>query len=78
MPNDEEELTFAEKIKTIRLGASATPSRRISTRGRPKDKPLHNSWERGIPRDARGMPYLDKNGAVVHQKEYSENRRQWR
>lgn len=74
----DEELSFAEKIKTIQIGAGATPSRNISRRGRPKDKPLYNSWEAGIPTDKRAMPYLNENGAVVHQKEFSEKRRNWR
>lgn len=78
MSEKEEELTFAEKIKTIQIGSAATPSRRVSARGRPKDKPLHNSWEAGIPRDERGMPRLNRDGGVVHQKEFSEKRRNWR
>ena len=76
--SDDGELSFAEKIKMVQIGAAATPSRKVSSRGRPKDKPLYNSWEAGVPTDSRGMPYLNKDGAVVHQKEYSENRRNWR
>jgi hypothetical protein len=66
-----------ERWGSVTSAASATPSRRIN-RDRPKDKPLYNSWEAGVPTDGRGMPFLNEHGAVVHQKEYAENRRKWR
>ena len=55
------------------------------TIGLPKDYPSRtwrkmkrretlNSWERGIPTDSRGMPWLDATGAPMGAKKVAENR----
>lgn len=58
------------KYRTIRLSAAATPTKSRNTIpvGEPK-----NSWERGIAKDHRGVPYLD-NGAVIPVKKFAANR----
>ena len=64
-----------ERWGSVQLSRKATPTKS-------KSKALcskpNNSWEKGIPRDERGVPFLDKKGGIVYQKEFVENRRQWR
>lgn len=63
---------FACKIKTIQVSPSATPSRTWRPQKGLKDS---NSWEKGIVKDERGMPYLNP-GTVEPMpiKSYVENR----
>lgn len=64
---------FHCKIKTIQVSPQATPSR---TRASQPVKKTGNSWEKGIVRDERGMPYLNP-GTVEPMpiKTFVENRR---
>lgn len=67
------------RIGSVGIAGSATPSRRpVSGGKRPKDKPIYNNWEKGIAKDDRGMPYLDKQGVEVGVKQFSETRRDYR
>lgn len=77
---DESCHVFAHKLAAwqqhgMNVAPSATPSR---TANRPFVPPAtpNNSYERGVPRDHRGMPYLDAKGGVMGQKEYNASRRQ--
>lgn len=63
---------FGCKIRTINLSPAATPSRRNSKTPR---ESTNNSWEKGIPTDSRGMPYLDSNLNVIGQKRWAETER---
>lgn len=73
----ENDLCFRHKLAYWRerggfnLSPAATPSRRNNIApSTPK-----NSWEKGIPTDNRGMPYLDHNGSTIGQKEWGDK---WR
>lgn len=39
----------------------------------PKVRDLNN-WEKSVPRDSRGMPFLGKDLKPISQKKYVENR----
>ena len=73
---------FKERIGSIQVGASATPSRFVSrdrSNPRPKDKEPSNNWEKGrAVNAARGMPYLDEHGAKVPVKKFAETRHKYR
>lgn len=69
----EDNLCFKCKIKTIQVSPSATPSRTWRPQKGPKES---NSWEKGIPRDDRGMPIIKSDGSQMGQKEFSEKRSQ--
>lgn len=71
---------FRDRINSIGVGASATPSRYVSRkRGRkPKSREASNRWERGMPTDHRGMPYLDEKGVRVNTKKLAETRHKYR
>jgi hypothetical protein len=63
---------FHCKIKTIQVSPSATPSR---TRTYQQVKKDGNSWEKGIVRDERNMPYLNPGTLEpMPIKTYVENR----
>lgn len=49
----------------------ATPTR---LNGKAAPRPPNNVWERGIPTDQRGMPFLRQDGEFMGQKEFSERR----
>lgn len=66
---------FRERLLSVGLSKAATPTRK--TGSAPPSK-ADNSWERGVPRDERGVPFLDHNGGVCFQKEVVENRDRWR
>jgi hypothetical protein len=63
---------FGCRIQTIQISPYATPSRL-----RPHIAPRkpENSWEKGVPTDSRGMPFLKTDGSPMGQKEFSEKRR---
>lgn len=61
---------FACRVQTIQIDPRATPSRRNNIEPRRPDP----AWERGIPTDSRGMPYLTKDGSPMGVKEFGENR----
>lgn len=66
---------FGCKIQNVNFDPRAMPSRR--NRIPPKAKEPLNSWNRGVPRDSRGMPYLDPGDlSPIGQKKFSENRSQ--
>lgn len=70
---------FKERIASVGVASSATPTRRpVSQWKRPKDKPVYNNWEKGIPTDGRGMPYLDEHGVSVNTKKLAETRHKYR
>ncbi len=62
---------FGCKVHSIQVNPYAMPSRLHPSN--PPAKPK-NSWEKGIPTDSRGMPFLNKNGQIMGQKEYAANR----
>jgi len=51
-----------EAIESIQISPSATPSRRNSI---PPRTP-NNSFEKGVRRDERGVPLLDKDASPLH------------
>lgn len=59
------------RLRSVQLSPAATPSktRRLMKPGARRD----NAWERGIVRDARGMPMLD-GLAPIGTKQYAQNR----
>lgn len=65
----------AWRQRGMNVAPSATPTR---TANRPFVPPAtpNNAYERGVPRDHRGMPYLDTAGGVMGQREYDQKRRQ--
>lgn len=65
-------------MRSVQVSAAATPSRSVGRRSKPKDRDSGNRWERGIPTDERGMPYLDAHGTKVGNKKFSETRRNYR
>ena len=60
---------FACKLSTIQVSQRVKP-RRAS--GPPAGN--HNEWERGIPTDHRGVPFLDASGDVIRVKQYAQDR----
>lgn len=71
-PHNQECSCFKCKIKTIQVSPSATPSR---TRKPQSEKKSGNSWEKGIVKDERGMPYLNPGTLEpMPIKTYVENR----
>lgn len=63
---------FGCRIQTIQVAPSVTPTR-SPRHGQPRDP--HNSWERGILRDERGMAVL-QGGKEIGLKQYADNRHQ--
>lgn len=62
---------FGCKILSIDISPKATPTRKNNVP--PKVNESANAWERGIVKDDRGMPLLNK-GKLVGVKEYANNR----
>lgn len=62
---------FGCKVKGVTFNPYATPSRL-----RPHIPPRtpNPAWERGIARDSRGMPYLNKAGSPMGVKQFAEER----
>ena len=52
----------------IQISPKATPSKRSATPPRVHE----NSWESGIARDERGMPFLGEGGQPIGVKEYGK------
>lgn len=59
-----------DALRSIQVSPSATPSRKNSV---PPRRP-NNSYERGVRKDERGLPYLDTNGKPVRLKEKFDRR----
>lgn len=69
---------FKERVLSIGLGSGCTPTRdNTDWAARRKRKP-DNHWERQIPTDDRGMPYLDTDGKPVYRKKFAETRSRYR
>lgn len=56
------------RYKSVTFNPFATPSRANSK----PPKLVGNSWEKGVPRDARNMPFLDANLQPMSAKEFAE------
>lgn len=56
--------TLAEVLSTVSVSPRVNPSRKNAPPRQP-----NNSFERGIRKDDRGVPYLDKNGKALRMKE---------
>ncbi len=69
---------FKERIGSIGLGSGTTPSRDNTNWAARRARKPQNSWERGMPTDDRGMPYLDAKGNRVYQKQFAETRHTYR
>lgn len=63
---------FGCKLRSIQWSPSATPSRRNNIPPRPPQ----NNWEKGIAKDNRGMPLLDKNLQPIGLQELADRRPQ--
>lgn len=61
---------FGCHIRGVQFSPACTPTRRNTI---PPRTP-NNSWERGVPTDNRGMPYLDSNLNEIGQKTFAANR----
>ena len=61
---------FGCRVQTVQFDPRATPSRRNKVAPRTPN----NSWERGVWRDGRGMPYLDKDNKEIGLKALADNR----
>lgn len=62
---------FRCKLAGLQFAPSAMPSRKNLV---PPRTPT-NSWERGIARDGRGVPVLDKRGQEIPIKKWGEGER---
>ena len=62
---------FGCRVKTFSVNPYSMPSR-LNPNKHPK--PPNLSYERGVPRDNRGMPYLTKSGGPMGQKEFNAKR----
>lgn len=65
---------FRCHVRGIQFSPSATPTRR-SPKPDPGPKLIGNSWEKGVIKDARNMPYLDASGKEVTTKTWAESAR---
>lgn len=65
---------FRCHVQGIQFSPSCTPTRRM---GRPDPGPklIGNSWEKGVVKDARNMPYLDAEGKAIATKTWGESAR---
>lgn len=64
---------FACHVRGVQFSPAATPTRSIGRASKPHE--VSNSWEKGVPRDARNMPYLDSAGNAIGQKKWVEGER---
>lgn len=63
---------FACKLGSLQFSPAATPTRRKDV-GKPREP--KNSWERGIAKDERGVPYLDARLQEIPIKKWGESER---
>lgn len=63
---------FRCHIQSIQISPAALPTRRNKIA---PAAPRYNSYEKGEPRDARGMPYLGSDMQPMSQKTFDANRR---
>lgn len=64
---------FGCKLKSIQFDPYSMPSRLHPSVAPRRPNP---AWERGIPTDRRGMPFLKGDGTPMGVKEYAQNRSQ--
>ena len=62
---------FGCKLQSVQFNPYATPG---MLRPHIAPRKPENSWEKGVPTDSRGMPFLKTDGTPMGQKEYSESR----
>jgi hypothetical protein len=62
---------FGCKVKTITVNPYSMPTRLHPGNAPKRPEPR---WERGVPTDNRGMPFLDKNLNPMGVKAVAENR----
>lgn len=72
---DEETEEFV-RLHSLQLSPAATPSKERK-RSKPSDSRVMNSWEKGVARDHRGLPYRDGDGNMIPIKTFSENRHKY-
>lgn len=65
---------FRCHINGVQFSPAATPTRK-SYRSDPGPKLCGNSWENGVVRDDRNMPYLDSNGTEIGTKKWVDSER---
>lgn len=72
---------LACKLQTVQVNSSGI--RRLTHQGEVLDRPSapprvhNNSWEKGIAKDHRGVPYLDSSGDHIPIKKFGENRHKY-
>lgn len=62
---------FGCRVKSFTINPYSLPSR-LNFKNPPKQP--EPRWERGIAKDQRGVPFLDKTGAPIGLKRYAEER----
>lgn len=62
-------------LQSVGLSQTATPTRK-RTQGKQRNprEVNKNHWERGIPTDEKGLPFLDENLQPVRNKRFAERR----
>lgn len=65
---------FRCHVRGVQFTPSSTPTRK-TYRSDPGPKLVGNSWENGVVRDARNMPYLDSTGSEIGVKKWAEGER---
>lgn len=73
---DPQGLCFRHKVREWRMhgGLNISPAAMPNRRNHVAPRTPNNSWEKGIPTDHRGMPWLDANGSEIGQKEFVQRR----
>lgn len=70
-PENRDGLCFPHKLGTVGLAADAVPTR---TPGQAAPARPSNSWERGVVKDERGVPYLGSDLKPIGVKQYADRR----
>lgn len=68
---DGPESCFGCRVKGFSISPYAMPSR-LHPHIPPRQP--NPSWEKGVAKDGRGVPFLNKSGGLMSVKEFSENR----
>jgi hypothetical protein len=70
-PNMDDPECMTCKLRTVQISPSCYPTSRnhVAPQGT-----QNNSWERGIARDHRGLPYRDASGNEIPIKRFAEKR----
>lgn len=64
---------FRCHVRGVQFSPAATPTRSIGRTSKPRE--ATNSWEKGVARDSRNMPYLDSSGNEIPIKRWGEAER---